>query len=146
VHTDDGGDEIWVTEDDTTASASAKDNPYMFTGRRYDEETGLYYYRARYYKPEIGRFLNPDPIGYYAGLNLYTYCGNNPLNWIDPWGLLLEEVWSDIEERGRHKDKAIHYKQFIAHAFGRTLNELQHELDVELGRLLIILYLSASRS
>jgi len=60
VHTDDGDDDIWMTEDDTTASASAKDNPYMFTGRRYDEESGLYYYRARYYAYDIGRFLNPD--------------------------------------------------------------------------------------
>ncbi len=62
-------------------------NPYMFTGRRYDSEVGLYYYRFRYYRPEIGRFLQTDPIGYFAGLNLYTYVGNNPLNWLDPFGL-----------------------------------------------------------
>jgi len=62
-------------------------NPYMFTGRRFDSETGLYYYRARYYDPYIGRFLQTDPIGYYGGLNLYTYVDNNPVNWIDPWGL-----------------------------------------------------------
>ena len=39
-------------------------NPYMFTGRRFDPETALYYYRARYYAPDIGRFLQTDPIGY----------------------------------------------------------------------------------
>jgi len=44
-------------------------NPYLFTGRRYDEETALYYYRARYYAYDIGRFLNPDPIGYSGGFN-----------------------------------------------------------------------------
>ena len=71
----------------TEISQSAVSNPYLFTGRRYDSETGLYYYRARYYSPEIGRFLQPDPIGYAAGLNLYTYCGNNPINWVDPYGL-----------------------------------------------------------
>ncbi|UCG49782.1 MAG: RHS repeat-associated core domain-containing protein, partial [Phycisphaerales bacterium] len=44
-------------------------NPYYFTGRRLDGETGLYYYRARYYSPEIGRFLQTDPIGYSDSLN-----------------------------------------------------------------------------
>jgi len=56
-------------------------NPYMFTGRRFDLETGLYYYRARYYNPYIGRFLQTDPIGYG-----YGYCGNNPIGFVDPSG------------------------------------------------------------
>ena len=62
-------------------------NPYMFTGRRFDPETGLYYYRMRYYSPDLGRFLQPDPIGYADGMNIYAYVHNNPLNFIDPWGL-----------------------------------------------------------
>ena len=61
-------------------------NPYMFTGRRFDYETGLYYYRARYYNPYIGRFLQTDPIGYSAGMNMYAYCKNNPLCLTDPSG------------------------------------------------------------
>jgi RHS repeat-associated protein len=59
----------------------------MFAGRRFDIEIGLYYNRARYYNPFTGRFLQADPIGYEAGLNLYAYCGNNSLNRVDPSGL-----------------------------------------------------------
>jgi RHS repeat-associated protein len=70
---------------------SALGNPYMFTGRRWDEETGLYYYRARYYDGELGRFLQRDPIGvwgdeYNLG-NIYAYVGNNPANRVDLLGL-----------------------------------------------------------
>jgi len=65
-------------------------NPYLFTGRRFDYETGLYYYRARYYNPYIGRFLQTDPIGYGDGINWYRYCGNNPVNHADPSGLLIQ--------------------------------------------------------
>jgi RHS repeat-associated protein len=66
---------------------SSVGNTYMFTGRNYDSETGLYYYRARYYKPSIGRFLQSDPIGYFDGTNLYTYVHNNPINSVDPLGM-----------------------------------------------------------
>jgi len=61
-------------------------NPYMFTGRRFDIETGLYYYRARYYNPHIGRFMQTDPVGYSGGINWYLYCWNNPVGWVDSTG------------------------------------------------------------
>ena len=59
----------------------------MFTGRQFDVETGLYYYRARYYNPYIGRFLQTDPVGYSGDMNLYRYCKNNPVALADPSGL-----------------------------------------------------------
>ncbi|MBZ0182686.1 MAG: RHS repeat-associated core domain-containing protein, partial [Melioribacteraceae bacterium] len=52
------------------------------------EETGIYFYRARQYDPEIGRFLQRDRIGYYDSMNLYQYVGRNPVNWVDPMGLV----------------------------------------------------------
>jgi RHS repeat-associated protein len=53
-----------------------------------DDGNGLLYMRARYYDPEVGRFINKDPIGFAGGdLNLYAYVSNNPVNWIDPFGL-----------------------------------------------------------
>ena len=67
--------------------ASLLGNPYLFTGREYDSETGLYYYRNRYYDPGLGRFLEPDPMGTADGLNLYAYVGGNPVNFVDPLGL-----------------------------------------------------------
>jgi RHS repeat-associated protein len=72
----------------TTSSIS---NPYLFTGRQFDGETGLYYYRARYYSPAIGRFLQTDPVGYKDSTNLYAYVFNNPINFIDPMGLWKDE-------------------------------------------------------
>lgn len=62
-------------------------NPYAYTGREFDRESGLYYYRARYFHPENGRFLQEDPVGGAGGINLYEYVGNNPVNVIDPFGL-----------------------------------------------------------
>ena len=70
---------------------SAIGNPFRFTGRRFDEESGIYYLRARVYDPKIGRFLQRDPIGYYDSMNLYQYVGNNPVNFVDPYGLLSAE-------------------------------------------------------
>jgi RHS repeat-associated protein len=65
---------------------SAIGNPWMFTGREFDEETGLYYYRARTYDTFQGRFLERDPIGPMNGPNLYEYVSDRPTFWLDPYG------------------------------------------------------------
>jgi RHS repeat-associated protein len=67
-------------------AASTAGTAFQFTGRRVDPETGLYYYRARYYSPALGRFLQADPIGTKGGINLYAYVGNDPVNATDPMG------------------------------------------------------------
>ncbi|MBI4237965.1 MAG: hypothetical protein HY696_06060 [Deltaproteobacteria bacterium] len=70
---------------------TAEQPPFRFTGREWDAATGLYYYRARYYDPSLGRFLTEDPLGLASGdANLYRYVGNNPVNWRDPNGT---DIW-----------------------------------------------------
>jgi RHS repeat-associated protein len=71
----------------TTTSATVV-NPFRYTGREFDSETGIYYYRARYYDQSVGRFLGEDPIGFRGGVNFYAYVRNNPANLVDPRGLL----------------------------------------------------------
>ena len=67
---------------------NAVKQPYAYTGREWDKETKLYYYRARYYDPKVGRFVSKDPIGFAGGdVNLYGYAQNNPVNYTDPTGL-----------------------------------------------------------
>jgi RHS repeat-associated protein len=70
-----------------TASSGSLVNPFQYTGRESDPETGLYYYRARYYDPSVGRFASEDPVGFEAGPNFYSYVSNQPTTWTDPSGL-----------------------------------------------------------
>ena len=71
-----------------TASTGALANPVRYTGREFDQETGIYEYRARYFDQQIGRFISEDPIGFSGGsLNLYGYVFESPTNLVDPFGL-----------------------------------------------------------
>ena len=65
-------------------------NPLRFQGQYYDEESGLHYNRHRYYNPNTGRYLTPDPIKLAGGLNSYQYVPN-PTGWVDPLGLCSVE-------------------------------------------------------
>ena len=75
----------------TVATHIGNLNPFRYRGYYYDTETGLYYLQTRYYDPEVGRFISRDSIEYadpetINGLNLYAYCGNNPVNFFDLFG------------------------------------------------------------
>ncbi len=71
-----------------TASTGSLVNPFRYTARDSDTETGLYYYRARYYAPDSGRLLSEDPLGYAGdGTNFYPYVHGNPVRFADPKGL-----------------------------------------------------------
>jgi RHS repeat-associated protein len=77
---------IYDSYGNLTASTGSLTNRFQYTGRESDPETGLYYYRARYYDPNSGRFLREDPIGFNGGKNFYPYVGNSPPNFWDPSG------------------------------------------------------------
>ncbi len=70
-----------------TASSGSLTNPFQYTAREFDPETSLYYYRARYYDPNVGRFLNEDPMRFRAGVNFYRYVNNRVTDLTDPYGL-----------------------------------------------------------
>lgn len=65
-----------------TSALGNLDQPYTFTGRELNREMRLYYYRARYYDPAVGRFIGKDPIREAGGINFYGYAGGNPVNFI----------------------------------------------------------------
>ena len=85
-----------------TASTGSIFNPFRYTGREFDTETGLYFYRARYYDPSIGRFISEDPIRFRGGINFYCYVKNNPINWIDPFGLCRKKGETFLDCLNRH--------------------------------------------
>ena len=70
-----------------TSSSGLLTNPFQYTGREFDPETGFYYYRARYYDQTVGRFLGEDPIGFFGGTaDFYAYVRDDLVNLIDPLG------------------------------------------------------------
>jgi RHS repeat-associated protein len=83
------GQVVIADSDGNPLASSSVGNRFLYTGRELDSETGLYYYRARYYSPSLGRFLQRDPVGYLIGSNLYTYTYNSPVNLTDPLGLFV---------------------------------------------------------
>ena len=103
-HNDTTGNPILVTDVDNMAvwegiyepfgnavvdSQSTVENNLRFQGQYFDEETGFHYNMHRYYDPRTGRYITPDPIGLAGGINLYAYAGNDPVNGVDPLGLLV---------------------------------------------------------
>jgi len=84
-----------------TAATGSSGNPFQYTGRDYDPETGLRYYRARYYLGDSGRFLSEDPLMFTGGgANFYIYVKNNATNLQDPLGLFIKPYrWPNAKTR-----------------------------------------------
>jgi RHS repeat-associated protein len=90
-----------------TASTGSLTNPFRYTGREFDTETNLYFYRARYFDPASGRFLSEDPTGFDAGIDFYTYVENSPTNYEDPQGLQRYKcpLFGPCQRLTRHEQK-----------------------------------------
>jgi RHS repeat-associated protein len=78
------------------AKTGTLNQPYRFSTKPYDENTGLYYYGYRFYQPSIGRWLNRDPLRERGGMNLYGFVGNNPVSNVDPYGLEVQVCWASV--------------------------------------------------
>ena len=99
--TDANGNKVWDTEytpfGDRAVITGSLAGAIDFTGKDLDEDTGLYYYNARYaYDQELGRFMSEDAIADPKNPNLYTYCANNPLTNVDPSGNEWYNNWGDF--------------------------------------------------
>lgn len=86
-----------IVRDDSGEVKIGEKNPFRYRGYYYDVETGFYYLQSRYYDPEVGRFITIDNIDYadpetINGLNLYAYCNNNPVMFVDHEGLLAISI------------------------------------------------------
>jgi RHS repeat-associated protein len=71
--------------------------PFLFSTKYAEPSVGLYYYGERYYEPGVGKWLNRDPLEEEGGLNLYAFCGNDPVNAVDPTGLFWGETWDCVK-------------------------------------------------
>ena len=112
------GQQVWYWNPDAFGVAKPVDSTtglpngvvinLRFPGQYYDQQSGLYYNHNRYYNPELGRYMEPDPIGLEGGLNPYAYAGSNPVNNVDPSGLdattafggILYQSWQGITGNG----------------------------------------------
>jgi RHS repeat-associated protein len=80
------------------ASTGTTPNPLQYTAREFDAETGAYYYRARYYDQNVGRFNSEDPIGFEGGIDFYRYVGNSVVNRTDPDGMGAADCLKALEK------------------------------------------------
>ena len=75
-----------MSRTETRRKLVSDDSAFQFAGRENDGASNLYYYRARYYSPQLARFISQDPIGFDGGLNWYAYANGNPISLRDPSG------------------------------------------------------------
>ena len=103
-------------------------NPWRYRGNRTDTESGLVLIGCRYYDPEIGRWMNPDSAGDLDGPNLYAYCHNNPLKYVDYFGFASEQPESPVDE-------SYFYGEYEPHCFCERHRDCKRGGDIVMGIL-----------
>ena len=127
-----------------TASSGSLTNPFRYTGREFDTETNLYFYRARYFDQSVGRFLSEDPSSFFSGsLNFYEYVENSPLGFKDPNGLQAQGGAAPCCDKQKIKDGLRQLQQALngpkaAHSaifqkYKPCLQKLAGDLDIKCG-------------
>src|ERR1700728_605203 len=106
-----------------TASTGMLVNPFSYTTREFDQEASIYYYRARYYDPSVGRFISEDPIGFGGGTHFYRYASNNPVLFDDPLGL-----WINTGKPASPEDNTI-----ICNGLGGIAIQIPKDQDLSCG-------------
>ena len=127
-----------------TNSSGSLTNSFQYTARESDAETGLYYYRARYYDQNSGRFLSEDPSSFFSGsINFYDYVENSPLGFKDPNGLQAQGGAASCCDKQKIKDGLRHLQQALSspkaaqsaifQKYKPCLQKLAGDLDVKCG-------------
>ncbi|RYE51708.1 MAG: RHS repeat-associated core domain-containing protein, partial [Hyphomicrobiales bacterium] len=127
------------TYDDYGVPASGNVGRFQYTGQQWLPEAGAYHYRARTYLPQVGRFLQTDPIGYAAGMNLYAYVGGDPVNSRDPLGLDEDPVELEggvVVGRRRQRERCDFFCRFKG-AFRGPWDKPTYDFDVSGGPQLV---------
>jgi len=125
---------VYTPFGEAVPSIQTVENPHRYPGQCYDQETGLYYNYFRYYNPQTGRYITPDPIGLEGGINLFTYVQNNPINIIDPEGLVIPLEYFEIVFHGYEGAKIICYKSKIDLEMKEAENKMYEEALNALGK------------
>ena len=120
------GEEKIISRRGRALRRSSIENPWRYQNARFDEESHLIYFGVRYYDPEMGRWISPDPAGDFDGPNLYAYCHNNPLTYTDPFGLAAQENDTKV-------NTSYFYGEYEPHCHCETHRKCKRGGDIGLG-------------